>query len=288
MYIDCDCKDIEINYLKILEKVDKVTNLWVNRTLTLMGRVLVVNTLIASLFVYSLMSMLRLSEKQIKEIEGRICKYLWKGKKPQIGYDTLTKDKTQGGLKLIDLCEKQCAIKISWIFKIDHDNLLSKCAYENLNNRIGNLIWKCNLKVQDVDKSFRQTFWMDFLKDWCHCNYHDPQTCAEIKQEIIWFNSNICVANRPICWFKWYDKGIIRIADLYNEQDCIKSYEELQVDWLEWLQLTRAIPVTWKLMITDQLGGNACKPLLYDKLCKSTKISSRVYNRLIFDKRQRS
>ena len=89
--------------------------------LTLCGQILVLNTLIGSLFVYSATAMVDLQEHQIKEIESVMRDFIWLGKYPKISLHMLQRKKMQGGLKLFDIRAKQQALKISWIEKIESD-----------------------------------------------------------------------------------------------------------------------------------------------------------------------
>ena len=70
---------LEKNYAKILYKVKQVMANWENRNLTLTGKVLVVNTLVASLFVYHMMVMLTIPTTMLKNVENEIRAYIWGG-----------------------------------------------------------------------------------------------------------------------------------------------------------------------------------------------------------------
>ena len=54
----------------------------------------------------------------LDEMLALIKSFLWKGKKAKIAYDKLTQDYEKGRLKLVDLFEKNKAIKLAWIERI--------------------------------------------------------------------------------------------------------------------------------------------------------------------------
>ena len=81
------------------------------------GKILIVNALMGSLFVYKMNCMLDLTHDTIKSIEGILRDFIWSGKRAKIALETLKKDRRDGGLRLVDLRAKQAAIKISWIFQ---------------------------------------------------------------------------------------------------------------------------------------------------------------------------
>ena len=63
-----------------------------------MGRVLVVNTLFESLFVYKLSVLNDMPEELINRVETMVDKYLWMGNKAKIARTTLQSSKNYGGL----------------------------------------------------------------------------------------------------------------------------------------------------------------------------------------------
>ena len=88
-----------------------VLNSWIHRGLTLMGKVLVINTLMGSLFVYK-MTVLRNIDKAIStKFYETIHRFLWKGR-ARIPFQILHSDKEQGGLCLVNLICKQEALKV--------------------------------------------------------------------------------------------------------------------------------------------------------------------------------
>ena len=72
---------LQVNYDPVLVKVKAVISAWYNRNISLIGKVVVVNSLIGSLFVHKMMVLPNLPSDMITSIESEITKYLWKGKK---------------------------------------------------------------------------------------------------------------------------------------------------------------------------------------------------------------
>ena len=94
---------LEKNYEGIVKKVAQTLNSWKNRGLTLLGKVMVVNTLIASLFVYKMMVLPEIPKSIVRSVENEIRKYLWEGGKAKIAFAILKNPYDQGGLKMVDL-----------------------------------------------------------------------------------------------------------------------------------------------------------------------------------------
>ena len=82
------------SYDSSIDKMSKIMMSWSKRKLTLMGKVLVVNTLMASLFVYKFQVLPAMTGPQINKINKCIQEYLWGvGKKPKIPLKVLQSNK---------------------------------------------------------------------------------------------------------------------------------------------------------------------------------------------------
>ena len=197
--IDCDSEsECVMNFTEIINKFKNVSSNWYNRTLTLFGKILVVNSLMGSLLVYKLTTIMNLSTMQIKKLNNIIREFIWGGKKPKIALETLTKKREQGGARLVDISAKQDTIKIGWIFLIEPDLFLAECAYSTLSKSLGQLIWRCNVKYSDEVKMYKNLFWSSVLASWSKIHYGDPLTKNEILEEIIWLNSNLRIGGTPV------------------------------------------------------------------------------------------
>ena len=105
--LGCDDTLITSNFTDVLEKLKKVCHAWCNRKLTLLGKILVVNTLMSSLFVFKMLTLNDMPNDVLQEANRLITEYIWEGKRPKISMATLKKKKEQGGLCLVDLEAKQ-------------------------------------------------------------------------------------------------------------------------------------------------------------------------------------
>ena len=91
------------NYDTVLNKVSAVLKIWSKRSLSLMGKVPIVNSLTASLFVYKMMVLPLLTPQIVQRYEGIITNFLWNGRRPKIALKMLQNAKRFGGLSLVDI-----------------------------------------------------------------------------------------------------------------------------------------------------------------------------------------
>ena len=106
---------------------------------------------------------------------------------------------------------------------------------------------------------------------------------TQSKEEIIWYNSQIRVANEPLCSKKAIQNGILYIKDIMNDQGSFLQFEEFcqkspnTMSWLEYRAMITAIPKEW---VNGPDTTNTNKHL-HEELCKTKKKASRMYQILL-------
>ena len=235
---------VQKNYRDICNKVKCTLNTWYNRDLSLIGKVQVVNALVASLFVYKMMVLPIIPDKTIKTIEAMIREYLWKGKKSKIALKILQNPKEEGGLNLVVLKNKDMSLKATWPQILYQEQEYAQTVYKIMRcHSLGEDIWRCSINPDDVkDLKIKNQFWADVLYAWCKYNYY--QELMEEKQ-IIWYNSRIKIGGKMILWKDALDKGLKFVHQLFD-QDGFMSYQavldEFGLSRLRYNNLKSAIP----------------------------------------------
>ena len=252
----------ELNYHTTVDKMRDTFNVWKRRSLSLIGKVLIINVLIASMFVYKMLVLPDISRNLMKKTEQQFRDFLWSGKKSKIALKTLQAPKSQGGLQLIDLKIKEAALKISWIQILRDDQETAEIAYASMGKIVYSLkenIWRCNMHVQDLKYlGNNNKFWNDVLKHWARLNY-DSTTCA---RQVIWMNSYIRIQNKPVAWTACIRRGLIWIHQLFQDGELIKEDEAKCRYGLNFMQLDalqNAIPTQWKRLLMQGKDGGYCR-----------------------------
>ena len=215
--IDHDDENVlRMNYQTIVPKVKNVLKSWSSRSLSLLGKVCIVNSLIASLFVYKMMVLPRIPDDIVQQVEASINLFLWNGARPKIPLHKLQLQKESGGVKLVNLVQKDKSLKIQWVRILQNDQSLAAVVYQLIQPDLKEKIWECNLRKGDVHLVLprcKNAFWHDVLYAWCE--YHEcspnPRNC-----QIIWCNSDIRVEDKPILFSKAVRKGLMHIGQLYD------------------------------------------------------------------------
>ena len=232
-----------LNYQDILEKVKAILKAWSCRTLSLIGKINVVNTLIGSLFIHKMMVLPAIPENLIILMENEITKFLWNGHKPKIPLSVLQKLKKNGGLKLTNLRMRDKAIKIAWIKYIITDNQLATIAYHLINKNLKEDIWKCNISTKDLSALIQDgcpKFWTDTVYAWSEYSYS-----LQLNESFLWYNSKIRIKDEPFFWSKPYSKGLKYVHQLYEKDKLLsirKAFTKFELTLMQYNSLVSAIP----------------------------------------------
>ena len=241
------------NYGKCKVKVHDVINSWKNRSLSIIGKINVINTLIASLYVFpmSVLQLIPLSE--IKELHNIIEGYIWNHHRPKIPLDILQLSKKDGGVNLVNFRWKDLSLKTAWVRSVMCNEYPSNFVYGML-HPIKENIWTCNLKpchIPAMVKSSSQ-FWKDVLFAWCTYHYF-----VEIRgDQIKWLNSNICIEKTPVWWEKAYNSGLVYVSQLYPNGHPISAVDAKEMYSLSKMQLNSllsALPVYIRKFLKENL-----------------------------------
>ena len=269
-------------YERILEKAQKVLNQWSNQNLSVTGKVSIINTLIASLFVYAMQVTLDPEETFYKKFDAIVHKYLWKGKKAKIGIALLRETKENAGLNLADLRKKNAALKIEWLFR---DDPFVEAQLQNIApQELGTLFWDCNINSEDCLRYLNSLtdvnrFWKTVCVHWFNLRTKLRNKKEKDHDEIIWFNSEIKVQNKTLYNEKAVKAGCIFISDIIKDRQPLTFQEFTEkfgkcYNWFEYMALCQAIPKSKRENINTPFEST------YEKMCSQTKRVNQIYKML--------
>ena len=171
------------NYEPIISKARLTINSWTNRHITLLGKIEVVNSLIASLFTYKMQVLPLMNQSILFRINRMISNFIWNGRKPKIKLEQLMLDKPEGGRKLVNIEKRDISLKAVWVRRLhDRDVMLTALAYYYLKVPMCNeLIWECNFEYKDIKMYIQaDSFWKDVITSWSIYNFHTPTAKEQV------------------------------------------------------------------------------------------------------------
>ena len=186
----------KLNYEPQLEKIQNVSNMWRDRDLSLIGKIVVLKALAISKLVFLFSSLLNPDENFFCRLKKILQCFLSNNKPPTIKYSIFANETEQGGLRLPDpkcFCE---SLKLKWVKKIINED--ASCIWKILiENQLefvgGNLIWQCSFNDKDyLLLKIKSRFLLDVLVAWSHFRFqYGDKGCSLNENEVMWNNSTI-------------------------------------------------------------------------------------------------
>lgn len=275
------------NFKNVFERARAIIDNWKNRNISLSGKVLIVNTLIASLFVYKMAVLPNILYHLIQQFENMIDNYLGNSRKCRIPLSVLKLPRNEGGLQLVDLFKRQMSLKAQWVITIRDNPDWAAIAYQHLDPVISEVIWKCNLQADDIAPLFPGSFWKQVLYAWALVNTQNSDTDERIAGQILWYNSYIKVNDVVLINHAAFKNNLIYVKNLFNDQGMLYTYNELVaiygncITWLQHMQLIAALPHHWKQYLISNPIMQIDTGTFYEQVINESKITNIVYNKLI-------
>ena len=112
-------------------------------------------------------------------------------------------------------------------------------------------------------------FYQDMISSLVALETPEAASTHDIQNQLIWFNRYITIDKKPFFWKDWYQKGIIFIRDLLDEngnfltQDQLKVKYNLNCNFLDVLKIRQSIPYSWRNLIRQATSKAQDIPELY-------------------------
>lgn len=245
-----------LNFAPRIDRINQICANWMNRNMSLKGKVTLVNALMASILQFPCSSSFTPTRVLI-EFKKITTNFLWAGKRSKIAYNLVIQAIDKGGLKMADLETRLQTIHLGLIRHI----------WLQPNSTWARILAQA-LDIQDIKSALlsktklstllpsRYRLFSQLLSTWSHFHLFDPETESEVQEEILWNNKNITISGAPVEWDQWKSAGIICINDLLHQTENrflshleITNKFRIKCSFLQTLQLRSAIPCKWKRLL---------------------------------------
>ena len=156
---------------------------------------------------------------------------MWQNKCDKIKRSVLCKNKGEGGLKMIHLDSYIKALKITWIRRL----LNTEGTWQNTIFHSIDLKSLLHFGTEYLNKCINKTknqFWKDVLQAWKALQFKQEQkdnySSEQIQNNELWFNDKIKIGGKSIFYKKWYEKNIIYINDLLQDNGTFYKINEFK------------------------------------------------------------
>ena len=214
-----------INYNDKLSEIKLLFNIWSKRTITPIGRIAVLKSLVLSKLIHLWILLPDPPDLFIQNLQKLCFQFVWGGNRDRISRKTAIKTVKQGGVNVPDIQKYIHALKLQWIRKL-------KTATHKWKNIVLEL-YPFLKKIECYGPSIfpiedkKSVFWAHVFK--AYRLFHlkvKPRNQYEILAEPVFYNENIKVANSIIKYRKLISCGLYAIRHFLKDNHGFKTYEE--------------------------------------------------------------
>ena len=216
------------------------------RNLSLCGKILLTKTFGISKLIHP-MSIIDIDKGLLVKVQSELNKYIWSYKPPKVKHTVLMGNLDQSGLKSIDIESKYKALRIAWIKRIISGEGWNDIILEYLEPMGGmQFLLKCNYDTKYLN------YIPKFYKNLLDFNTEITKDCN--SEYVIWNNKHILIQGKSLFWREWYQKGIIYMHDLMNDNGSWMSFDQfshtygIRINFLRYLGILSAVKAAAKIM----------------------------------------
>jgi len=237
----------DLNYKVKLKKIEQTLNCWRARSLSLIGKICVVKSLLLPqmLYLFSVLC-IKIPESCFKTLNKLFFNFIWSGGKDRVKRDYLCLDYSLGGLRMVNVkCFAQ-AQKLIWVKYLLDDNYeciwksIETSFLENFHTDV-NILWKSHApesllsRLKNIQLADSIRSWYLFRDKAAEDLGYENRELRSQKCTCIWFNRNIRSKSKQYFYYDtWYNKGICTLSDVLYDNlptPVLKSFDDLIVEF---------------------------------------------------------
>ena len=204
------------NLVDIIPKITQEIAQWNRRSLTIIGKITVVKTLLVSKMVHVFSALPNPPKDLIMKISKILFRFIWRNGPDKIKRHKLVQNYDRGGLKMLELNSFIDSLKVTWMKRLywaEQDVVWAHTVREKI-GPIDDLACFGAIKMRDIVKNkVENRFWRDVFNAWADFSEAYHVTDSQLLTEKIWFSDR--TKFRKTIVKEWNNKGLRFIADLY-------------------------------------------------------------------------
>ena len=208
----------EINFDHKIEEMENAMSPWLQRSLTPLGRVILVKSLFLAKFVHLFSVLENPDTKYMARLESLIFKFIW-GKKDKVKRGVAKKQFLEGGIGAPDVESFANALKVSWIRRWLEPKQASWKVFVNEKFKVSSRlnIFQCVIGKPQVRNRRLPCFWDQALTAWAQI----MQSSCEIDDHLtqpLYLNRNLDIESQLSAsqLRTMNELNITYVRDLYN------------------------------------------------------------------------
>ena len=242
------------NYSQKLKEMEETMSPWLQRSLTPLGRVILVKSLLLAKFVHLFAAIENPDKAYMAKLESLLFKFIW-GKKDKIKRGIAKRQFLEGGIAAPDVESFASALKISWIRRwLDTKESSWKLLVNEkfiISNNLN--IFQCAIGELQIRNLELPEFWNQVLKAWAHVKHNSSGADDFMAQPLLLnrsLNIELSLSPQQLRTLKAHD--IMYVKQLYNFRSRKWITAREMMDKWNYLgimtcnQLVSSIPREWR------------------------------------------
>uniref|UniRef100_A0A8C6WYS4 Reverse transcriptase domain-containing protein n=1 Tax=Neogobius melanostomus TaxID=47308 RepID=A0A8C6WYS4_9GOBI len=255
----------KVNVWDNINKCKLTLNRWLQRDISIFGRILLTKMDSLSRLIYPAYS-LPITQKMIKATNNIHFNFIWRNKCHYISKDDMIKSYQDGGGNAIDFDTMNGILKLKWL-KTWLNNIHSIWYFipNMLFNKMGGIhfLLKCDFEMSKLPVKLSD-FHQQVLLYWKLIFKHNftPHNSP------IWNNRYITINRKSVYFDEWFSQGVWAVAHFLNDDGCILQYEgfcekfQIHCTKRKYNQLVKAIPLSVRSMVKQDIFYSNTSPKL--------------------------
>ena len=185
-------------------------------------------------------------------------------------------------MKDVDVFTKIISLQCSWIKRLYGEHFHE---WKIIPSYLIKIIFCKNFKFYPcLDPSIRSLknvsyFYKEMIKNWAKCLSSSPSSPSAILSQLLWFNLNIKTDNKSIFISDFGSKNINFVRQIFHKSAKTKSWDYIKSEYnlesklkYHWIQLTDALPKSWKDRLLNCIGNSMNLCIFDQHLIKKNKL----------------
>ena len=254
-------EEMNRNWDEKMKKIESSIRAWKMQGLSMIGRNLIVKTLLASQLTY-IATAITIPDDVVRKINNMFVKFIW-NRGEAVKRNTAIADFDMGGIKMFHVNSFFNSLKMSWIKKLANEEVAvwkNIALYHVSKTGLRIDLFNCNCSLKEMNAECIRTidklpmFYSSMIKSWFSTkpvvykhNIDDP------RAEIIWNNNAIQLNGKTLFIRDWITEGFIRVCDLFDNHGNMLSLQAIKDRmpyngrvFIDYYIIRNALPSNWQ------------------------------------------
>ena len=245
IYIGWNLNDAyNLNYSEKLTKIKRLLQSWLQRTLSLTGKVLIIKSLAISQIIH-FANLLPFPDDIAKQFDELFYNFIWHSKTHKVKKTILIQDYQFGGQKMTDLRTMIKAQKMKWIkLYLNNHRCLWRNSMESL-IKVDNLniLLRSNYDIKDFQ--ITSDFYKEVLSILHSLNKENLYfTKSNLINQYLFYNKNLKINGKHLYDKEMFEAGIWHVKDLFDQNNRIIQF----ADW-KFRGISNSKYLLWRSML---------------------------------------